>query len=626
MAMKDHELREQKLWEELSCPDEPCVFLESVPCARTQATSLLFKRFDEVLVFNHGDDLARFFAKVERLNRAGYWLAGYFSYEFGYYLEPALRGLRALCLPCQQPLAWLAAVRHPRVIEHRGPLLAPALNQEAFGISQVRANITRQEYGRNIQAIKRYLEAGLSYQVNFTFKVKFAFSGNPFALYLHLRRCQPTLYTAFINLHPSYILSHSPELFFEARQRTIVTRPMKGTVSRGLTCAEDSLASRRLKADTKTRAENVMIVDLLRNDLGRISKQVRVPFLFQTEQHPSLHQLTSTIAARLKSNTGLKDLLTALFPSGSVTGAPKIETMRIIRELEKEPRGIYTGAIGYITPRQQACFNVAIRTLRLEAGAGELGVGGGIVYDSRDEDEFKEALLKAKFFISGFPEFSLIETMRWSSAEGFAYLDLHCARLKSSCKYFSIPLRAAFIKKKLLAAVSDQEGPLKVRLLLSRDGSPTIETQPLEPLPLRAEVTLSPQPIEPANCFLYHKTTERKLYEEELACARAAGFFEVIFLNTRGEVTEGSFTTIFVQKEGRLYTPALRSGLLAGVLRRHLLDSGRAQEKSMSLKEILTAEALFVGNSLRGLIPAELILPQQSCLKAIEKTVAAGRI
>ncbi|UCC95361.1 MAG: aminodeoxychorismate synthase component I [Candidatus Omnitrophota bacterium] len=379
-----------------SSPDRPFVFLETALLDEHNTKSFLFKDFSDTLTFQPKDNVEVFFERAEELLAKGFWLCGYFTYEFGYFLEGAFAPLRR---NLHFPLAWLGACKAPIVIDHRKCISCPkdSFAKSPYSIRDMRPNISQEEYALAIGTIKRYLEEGLTYQVNFTFKMKFDFQGNPIGLYHALRAAQPTSYMALINTGSHHILSFSPELFFRKRYDAIVSRPMKGTVRRGISVEEDRKNKDWLKNSKKTKAENVMIVDLLRNDLGRISKKVWVPSLFDIEKYRTLYQMTSTIQAQLKTGIHMHEIFSSLFPCGSVTGAPKIKTMQIIRGLEKESRGVYTGSIGYFSPKRDACFNVAIRTIALEENKGELGIGGGIVYDSTAETEYREALLKARF-------------------------------------------------------------------------------------------------------------------------------------------------------------------------------------------------------------------------------------
>lgn len=582
----------------------PFVFLETSSFDKENKSSFLFTDFTEILVFNHNDDVWEFFGKAESYLSKGHWLSGYFSYEFGYYLEPALYHLRR---KTDFPLAWLGVCKRPLVINH-GSRRPGAKEKELSGaIKNIKPSITRREYFSNIERIKKYIENGLTYETNFTFKVRFDFNGDPLDLYLGLRRSQSTPYTALINTGKDFTLSLSPELFFRQDGRNIVARPMKGTFSRGFTLEEDENNRKLLKASKKIKAENLMIVDLLRNDLGRVCEKVGTPKLFEIEKHRTLYQMTSTVEGRLRDDIGIKDIFLSLFPSGSVTGAPKIKTMEIIKKLEKEPRGVYTGAIGYISPQRNACFNVAIRTVLLKGGKGEMGVGGGIIYDSSKGSEYEEALLKAKFLIERPRRFSLIETILWEEKKGYYLLGPHIARLRNSCRYFSIPLDLNKLKTILKKSEKDLDRrKWRVRILTSQGGGITVEKEPLEEIETSAKIRISSQRVNPDDAFLYHKTTLRGLYDKEIKKAREEGFFDVIFLNTRGEVTEGAITNIFVLKKRRLCTPPVKCGLLGGVLREYLLRKGKAKEKIIYLKDILDADKVYVGNSVRGLLEADI--------------------
>ncbi|MCK4809903.1 MAG: aminodeoxychorismate synthase component I [Candidatus Omnitrophica bacterium] len=589
----------------------PFVFLDTVLSDKENNSSFLFRDFVDILTFSYNDNPDTFFKKAEDYLNRGYWLSGYFNYEFGYFLEPGLYPLRQ---KNNVPLVWLGVCRQPAVITCSGKHLFPghrALtpwvpSKPRYRVKNVKPNINQAEYLTKIKKIKYYLEQGLSYQVNFTFKIKFDFTGDILDFYLNLRRSQPTSYSALINTGQAQILSLSPELFFKIAGEKIITRPMKGTIPRALTLDGDRYARKSIKRNEKIRAENLMIVDLLRNDLGRVSKSVWVPKLFAVEKYQTLLQMTSTIEAKLKNNLKLKNIFSSLFPCGSVTGAPKIKTMEIIKELEKGSRGVYTGAIGYISPYKKAGFNVAIRTIYLKDMKGELGIGGGVLYDSDEKDEYKEALLKAKFFMQGFWKIYLIETILWTDSSGCFLLDLHLTRLKKSAKYFAIPLDMKKVRQKLKSLNIREKGEFKIRLLLSMEGDICIEKTPLSKIPPLVKIRLSSRRIDPVNCYLYHKTTRRGLYDKERIKAEKEGFFEVIFFNTHNQLTEGSITNIFIRKNNQLYTPPLKCGLLPGILREYLLKQARAKEKVLYLKDILEADKVYIGNSVRNLIEAKL--------------------
>jgi para-aminobenzoate synthetase/4-amino-4-deoxychorismate lyase len=592
----------------------PFVFLESAyspPAAnRRREKSLLFSSFCDLLVFYPGDDTEAFFTKVEGYLKRGFWLAGFFSYEFGYFLEPSLSKLYPKRL--RSPLVWLGVCKKPLVFGHKkiNKSFRSKTSSPRYEVKNLRPNVRKSEYHSSIGAIKKCIERGQTYQVNYTFKYKFDFRGNVLEFYLNLRRAQPTSYMALLNTGGEYVLSFSPELFFRLADKRIEIRPMKGTLSRAYLPEADAAGARWLRNDLKNRAENVMIVDLMRNDLGRISKvgTVVTKELFEVEKYRTLHQMVSSVTSSLEDGVILRDIFRALFPSGSVTGAPKISTMEIIARLEKEERSVYTGVIGYISPRYEASFNVAIRTLLIKDGKGEMGVGGGIVYDSLESQEYKEAQLKARFLTQKFPRFSLIESMRWDKEKGFHLLDLHLRRLAASAGYFQIPLDLKEVRRELTALEAKLcKGPYKVRILLDLRGNLELSYQVLEEMSLPVKVKLSARRVDAADLFLYHKTTHRHLYDKERKRANREGFFEVIFLNNRGELTEGAISNIFLLIRGQLFTPPLSCGLLPGVLRQHLLETGEVKEKVFYPDDFSLAQKIFIGNSVRGLLEIEIM-------------------
>jgi para-aminobenzoate synthetase/4-amino-4-deoxychorismate lyase len=410
------------------------------------------------------------------------------------------------------------------------------------------------------------------------------------------------------------------------------TRPMKGTAPRGRTPREDARLKTWLAMDEKQRAENLMIVDLLRNDLGRVAKigSVEVTDLFTVETYRSVHQMTSGISAELRSDMGLKDMLRALFPCGSVTGAPKVRAMEIIRELEADPRGVYTGAIGHIAPSGDAQFNVAIRTVVLAADSGEMGIGSGVVADSKADSEFEECLLKAQFLTRPDAPFALIETIRYERSTGFHLLERHLARLQSSAGYFGYPFSREAVLAALEAEATRVEAPVAMlRLLLAEDGTITVTSTAIE-LPTKGTVwrfVISDQRLDEKDPFFYHKTTRRQFYDGEMERQKAlTGCDEVVFLNKKGELTEGTRTNLFIEIDGRLFTPALTCGLLPGTLREELLDLPRAaaSEAVLTPQDLLTADRIYLGNSVRGLVRAELLEParREDSERALDQAAA----
>jgi len=428
-----------------------------------------------------------------------------------------------------------------------------------------------------------------------------------------------------------HVLSLSPELFFRREGKEIFARPMKGTAPRGRTSREDARLKTWLAMDEKQRAENLMIVDLLRNDLGRVAKigSVEVTDLFTVETYRSVHQMTSGITAELRSDMGLKDMLRALFPCGSVTGAPKVRAMEIIRELEGGPRGVYTGAIGHIAPSGDGQFNVGIRTVVLQGDQGEMGIGGGIVADSKVDSEFDECLLKAHFLTKVDTPFELIETLRYEPARGFHLLERHLARLQSSALHFGYPFsREAVLAALDAEAVRVDSAAALVRLLLGEDGAITVTSTAIT-LPTKDTVwrfVISDQRLDEKDPLFYHKTTRRQFFDREMERQKAlTGCDEVVFLNKKGELTEGTRTNLFVELDGRLFTPALTCGLLPGTLREELLDLPRAaaSEAVLTPQDLLAADRIYLGNSVRGLIRAELMQPTQDQGQAREPAHAS---
>ncbi|MBN3041118.1 MAG: aminodeoxychorismate synthase component I [Candidatus Omnitrophica bacterium] len=581
----------------------PFVFLDTLIFDKRHRHSFLFDDFEDIIEFKSRDDPGVFFQKIEAWLQRGYWLAGFFEYEFGYCLEPALDNLRP---KRNKVLAWLGVSKSPKVYSRQKGIFSYSEQRQRPLIKNIKADISQTEYRKNIAKIKQYLELGLTYQVNYTFKLKFDLIADFYDLYARLCFSQPTSYAALINTGLKQIISLSPELFFDINKYRITVRPMKGTIKRGITPEEDLIVRESLRNSLKAKSENIMIVDLLRNDLGKVSSKVLVNRLFEIERYRTLYQMTSTIEARLKKGVSLNSIFSAIFPSGSVTGAPKIRTMKIIKELEKGSRGIYTGSIGYFSPEKKACFNVAIRTVELIGKKGQMGIGGGIVYDSVDKDEYREALLKASFFIKKEEDFSLVETLLFKKGD-FIYLKEHIARLKKSAEFFSIPFDIKALSRQLKNLKLQKNKILKIRVSMDALGGFKVEIQDFEPWPHKIKVKISSKKIDPRNSFLYHKTNQRDLYDEEIKTAQKEGFSEVIFFNLNQELTEGSFTNIFIAEGPMLYTPFKESGLLPGILRQDLLKKGKAKEKKLIHKDLTKADKIYVGNSVRGLVEAQIV-------------------
>ncbi len=596
--------------------------------SHSKSASRLFTAPLRILIASLLTDLPALFAEIESAIALGQFAAGYFSYECGHFFEPTA-GLR----PSRtgQPLAWIGIYNRCHLFDHHtGAFVdgnAPSLEKFQSAVAEQRPEaapqlkatlpITEQQYAERITAIHDWIRSGDIYQLNFTVPIRVHSAGGAAALYQSLRARQPAPFGAFLHtLQDRSILSFSPELFFriedQGAARRITTRPMKGTAPRGRTTSEDREIANWLSSDPKNRSENVMIVDLLRNDLGRLCAygSVRTENLFAVERYPTLTQMTSTVTGELRSGVNFQQIFRALFPCGSVTGAPKIRAMRLLAALEREPRGVYTGAIGFFS-KEETVFNVAIRTLELEGADGSFGVGSGIVIDSNPAAEFQECLLKAKFLtrssIAATGGFSLIETMLWTGA--FPLIELHLDRLEDSARYFDFACGRAEIKTALLARAANfaDPNPRKIRLLLQCDGSLHIEQELLQDpastlAPELARVCIATQRTDPDDPMYFHKTTHRPVYAEAFKAASAAGFDDVLFMNQRGEITEGAINNIFVEKEGCLSTPPVECGLLPGVHRRHLLETRpNAVELALSLDDLRRADAVYLSNAVRGL-------------------------
>ncbi len=552
------------------------------------------------------DEVAPALAAIDVAVARGLIAAGYCAYELGYVFEPRLlpllpeTGRPLLRFHLFRTQERLSARARTRWLMER--VQGPAVSGE------VSAGLTAAAHRAKVARVRELIGDGDVYQVNLTFKLRGA-AGDPFATYLALREKARAGACAFLRFADEDVLSLSPEQFFAVHGRHISARPMKGTVARAPDLAGDAVRRRELVADEKQRAENLMIVDLLRNDLARVAEtgSVQVSDLFTVETYPRFHTLTSGIEATLREPAALARLLPALFPCGSVTGAPKIRAMEIIREVEDEPRGVYCGAVGYAAPDRMA-FNVAIRTLTLRDGRSEMGVGGGIVWDSEPDSEYAECLLKARFLVDAEEPFRLIETMRWSPDGGFHLIERHMRRLEASARYFGFLFDGRAIRRALAGVVTGLDGLQRVRLTLGVRGDTQVEAAPfvLPAADAAWRYAFAAVPVNSGDWRVYHKTTQRAFYDEALAAAE--GCDEVVFVNERGEVTEGSRTNILVERDGVWLTPPLSSGLLDGCLRRELVENGPQRVVESVLRpEDLEGGKVWFGNALRGLIPGRML-------------------
>ncbi len=565
-----------------------------------------------VLEARHPDEVAATIEAAGAAAARGMWAAGFVAFDAAPGLDPDLAvrerppgdAFEAL------PLVWFALFEDKQDV----PALEPVAVEPPPAPSPWRPSVERPAYDDAIARIRELIAAGQTYQVNHTLRMRARLAGDERGFYRDLVLAQRGGFGAYLNLGRYRVLSASPELFFRRDGDRVTTRPMKGTIARGRWLAEDGSAAERLVSSDKDRAENAMIVDLVRNDLGRVAVpgSVRVTRMFDAERYETVWQLTSTVEADLRPGTPLLQVFGALFPSGSVTGAPKVRTMRIIRDLEDSPRGMYCGAIGYLAPagsgEPNANFSVAIRTVLVDSstGAAEYGVGGGITFDSSAAGEYEEVLAKARVLTTARPAFDLFETIRHEPGEGPQHLAEHLERLGSSASYFGFRFEPETAVAAMKRAAADRNGAFVIRLTLSRDGSVKAEVRELPPAPDGpVRLALDDEPVDPEDIWLFHKTTRRQPYERRRE--ERPEVDDVILVNTRGEVTESTIANLAVRIEGRWVTPPLDAGLLAGTYRQELLREGSLIERPIRISELLEAEEVALVSSVRGWRPAEIV-------------------
>jgi para-aminobenzoate synthetase/4-amino-4-deoxychorismate lyase len=561
---------------------------------------LLFEKPVEVIIANKLSDVL---PQLERLDAAlageSLHAAGFICYE----AAPAFDDALVTGPPGPLPLLWFGLYEQP--VEITEPT-----SSEDYTLGSWTPCISKSTYREACDHIKEEIAQGMTYQVNYTFRQQAEFGGDPYALFANLMLAQRANYGAYIDIDNFTICSASPELFFLQHGNKLISMPMKGTVGRGLTIADDEKQARWLERSPKNRAENVMILDMIRNDLGRISEigSVSVPKLFQLERYPTIWQMTSTVES--VSEAPISEIMKALFPCASITGAPKVSTMKIIASLENMPRGVYTGCIGYISPNRNAQFSVAIRTVVIDknTSVAEYGVGGGIVWDSEVEEEYQECQIKSLIVHDSWPKFRLLETLLWTPAEGFFLLDAHLKRIIDSARYFGYPAVRGEINGQLKAiSAAFEPVPQKVRLLLDGRGQIDIESSGIT-FPTNndmVKIKLAKEPIDSENLFLYHKTTNRGVYDK--ARDDQDDCDDVLLWNERGEITETT-TANAVFQIGNLYvTPPVHCGLLAGTYRQQLLEEGVIQENVIKVDDLAQCERIFLIKSVRKWREAELV-------------------
>ncbi len=569
---------------------------------------LAFAKPLHILSTHRHDAIPDLLEQVEQtVRQEGLYAAGFLSYEAAAAFDPALSTHTA---DARLPLAWFAICQRPRV----WPTL-PVPQPGAFTLGPWRVSESAQTYQQHIARIKEHIARGDTYQVNYTFRLRAPFSGDPWHFFLALARAQPACYAGYLDAGPFAICSASPELFFTLQHHTLRSKPMKGTAARGRSWQEDEAQIAWLRNSPKNRAENVMIVDMIRNDMGRIAEvgSVQAPRLFEVERYPTLLQMTSTVTARTRAS--LPQIFAALFPCASITGAPKVRTMQIIRSLESSPRGVYTGSMGFVAPDDspgelRAQFNVAIRTavVRRQNGQAEYGVGSGIVWDSEAAEEYEECRVKTRVLTQKRPDFSLLESLRWQPDKGYWLLERHLQRLHHSAIYFGIPLVLDDIRRRLDDLASSLiPQPHKVRLLISLQGEPSLQAEPLpsDSTPTPRRLGWARQSVDSSDPFLFHKTTHRQVYERALAARPDCD--DVLLINERGEITESCRANIVLRLDDAWLTPPVTSGLLAGTLRGELLSHGVLREQVLTPAEVLRASEIWLINSVRGWMPVHWV-------------------
>ncbi len=558
---------------------------------------LTFKNPEKIFQARTIDEVLPALEKIQAEIQKGYYAAGFLTYESAPAFDPAFQVKK----DGSMPLLWFGIFENPQI--------EAISSSGTYHLSEWVPSVESNEFDEAIHSIKHSIEIGKTYQTNYTIRLVSQFQGDKIAYFESLKKAQTSNYCAYVQTNEHTILSASPELFFRLEGNELTTRPMKGTIKRGNSTEEDKANANRLYHSEKDRAENVMIVDLLRNDLGVIAEtgSVNVSKLFEIEQYPTVHQMTSTITAKIAENIQISDIFKALFPCGSITGAPKVSTMEIIANLETTPREAYCGAIGYITPNKEAIFNVPIRTVLINDTTKKAiyGVGGGITWDSTSDGEYDEVLAKARILKEKRPDFQLLESILLNEGHYFL-LDEHLDRLENSAQYFDFPYNRIKIKESLQNLIhSTTLNKAKVRLLLSKEGKLILDAQPLTHFESIQTITLAKEPIDKNNPFLYHKTTNREIYTH-FHRLKPSGVFDVLLWNKDHELTEFTSGNIVLEMDDGFWTPPIHSGLLAGTFRDKLIRVGQIQEKTLTIADLKNSKKIWFINSVREWVEVKL--------------------
>lgn len=557
-----------------------------------------FRNPQEIIAASTIDEVLHALQKVQDAVKNGYYAAGYLSYE----AAPAFNRSFRVHTNQKMPLLWFGLFDQP--------VRNSSQSTKPFYTSKWREQTNIDTYNRNIAQIKQHIKQGDISQVNYTTQMESQFRGDSIAYYEQLAEAQSANYSAYLDIGDFTILSASPELFFHLKDNKITTKPMKGTIGRGKTTVEDQANAKWLYHSKKNRAENEMIVQMMQQELDTIAipGTIKVPALFSIETYPTVYQMTSTVTADISPGKDITDIFKAMFPCGSITGSPKTEAINIIKDLESDPREIYCGAIGFITPEQEAIFNVPIRTVMIDNrnGTATYGAGGAITKDSTAVEEYEEVLVKARILEKNRKQFQLLESLSLSNGS-YLLLENHLKRLKRSADFFQFNIDLALVQNKLVDFAKENDNKQwKVRLLVNENAAITLEANELSPISTPVPVRLASTPIDIADIFLYHKTTNRMVYEKRLN--EFPGVFDVLLWNKKREVTEFTIGNIVVEIDGGLYTPPVECGLLAGTYRDSLIESGTISERKIMFDDLRDCTGIWLINSVRKWVQVMLSL------------------